>query len=319
MTKEKAFAELLELEKMNGDMREQINHIMNLLNEEEGKGILKKGKVLSHMERSYNHPTENYIYYRECIEGTEPEVDENFIDAERLAVIYIIKNNNRSEDVFSYTMIDKTFYLQTAKVEELCFKNNDRGYIEVTKKKHCHLHQMVLSVEEGEEVDHISCNKKVNIRKLLRKCTKEQNTYNKRKVHYAKTCRMANSFYAYANGMSEEIKGKYRKKGYYFEEFSIVSPKYESEREMYKEMKEFEVERIGKFRYDPYLDFSETWYVLIFWKVLGVINYEGVKKYQQEYFGREYIKAKETGDANREMELKELLRRDMYDYYETII
>ncbi|MBO5165975.1 MAG: hypothetical protein J6B90_05160 [Lachnospiraceae bacterium] len=314
MTKEDAFNELLVLEKMEMDTIKQINYIISLLNNAEEIECVERP---SHPERRYNHPTVNSFYYRKGIEGVKPEVDDRNND-ERLAVICIIDKNT---DTSNYTIIDMSFYEDRIKETGVTFNYNyDKKYISASDNNgQRDLHQLVLPVEKGKEVDHISCNGKINIRKLLRECIHEQNSKNVRRKHIAKKNEESNSFSAGWVGMSNEKKNTYREKGYHFKEFEIISPEYKSEKEMYEEMKKFELERIGAFRYDPYLDFTETWYVLVFWKVLGVINFEDVKKYQQEYFGREYIKAKEKGDADRETELKELLRRDMYDYYETII
>ena len=64
--------------------------------------------------------------------------------------------------------------------------------------------------------------------------------------------------------------------------------KIDSEEELYKKIGEVEEAIYKGFRYDPLKDFSQTWYVLVYEKMLGKISHEEAKEYQRDYFIRTY-------------------------------
>lgn len=146
------------------------------------------------------------------------------------------------------------------------------------------LHRAALNLPKGcgIQVDHCTRYTGCALREELRPCTSRENAMNK---PMRSKLLGNNSFKTKANLNDDEINKfenmgfKYSKKGY------LISPKYNTEKEMYDAIKTIETMLFGEFRYNPLLDFSETWYALILWKMLDLPE-EDIMAYQRDYIIR---------------------------------
>ena len=95
----------------------------------------------------------------------------------------------------------------------------------------------------------------------------------------------------------------------------ISNRKYSSEKELYSDVADIAELVLGQFRYDPLVDFSETWYALVFEEMLKKISSEEREEYQRMYWIKKYQNAKTEDEIE---EYGEILRRYMYEDYERV-
>ncbi len=146
-------------------------------------------------------------------------------------------------------------------------------------------HRVILAddpsgkLPEGYEVDHITHTHSDMTREGLRRCTRVENGMNKAfRSHItgdAISCRVKEI----PDTKAEEL----RKQGYLVKK---VKGGYKVMKKGCKnacaEIKAMEETLFGKFRYNPLMDFSETWHALILWKMIGIPK-EEVMAYQKGY------------------------------------
>lgn len=143
------------------------------------------------------------------------------------------------------------------------------------------LHRAALNLQKGcgIQVDHCTHYTGCALREELRPCTNRENAMNKpmRSVLLGN-----NSFKTKATLTNDEV-NKFKDMGFtYSKKGYLVSPEYNTEKEMYNAIQMIETMLFGEFRYNPLLDFSETWYALILWKMLSLPE-EDIMAYQRDY------------------------------------
>lgn len=316
-----------ELEKLEGmDEQEQIKYVVDLLDKESDLGNIKKVYKSSHPERKEEIPklTENIYYYKENYIDVKDETEPKS-DSDRLAVLCIIRKlKNRQTDTGeeeyaqNYTIFDKNIMedLEAGKLvvnytDDINFKRmNVMG-----EKYHERLYQYIRYSDIYPQIDHKANNPRINLDNYLRTCNSYYNRLNQRDVHFAKVDTQERKFYAYNSDVSQEKLEEYIKAGYEIVGFGLYSKEYKHMRDLYRDMKKFEEDNTQRiegevFRYDPVNDYSFTWYVVVFWKVLGWINKEDADNYQKDFWFRKY---ENTEDRKEKEKLKELLMRNFFD------
>lgn len=315
---------LEKLERM--DEQEQINYVIKLLKTEYELGNIKKKTRFSHPERKDEIPklTENIFYYKENFVDVKEEKEQK-TNSDRLAVLCIIRKlKNRQDDIGedecarNYTIFDKNIMKDLEEDELVVNYTDDINFKRMNvigKKYHEKLYQYIRYSDIYPQIDHKSNNPRINLDNYLRTCNSYYNKLNQRDVHFAKVDTRERKFYAHSLDVSSERREEYIKNGYKIVDFGLYSKEYKRMRDLYRDMKKFEEDNTqgleGEiFRYDPINDYSYTWYVVVFWKVLGWINKEDADNYQKDFWFRKY----ENTDEGKEKEkLKELLMRNFYD------
>ena len=146
------------------------------------------------------------------------------------------------------------------------------------------IHRLVCNVSDPKiEVDHITHNLGIVLREYLRPCSAVKNQYNK--IFRSTISKSKYSFSLTVHPSEEELEEykkkqyqvKHRKKGY-----TLTSPVFSTEEEMYQAIEEVETYFYKEFRYDPMSDMSKTWYAFMLWK-MGLLSADQMNEYQKGY------------------------------------
>ena len=148
------------------------------------------------------------------------------------------------------------------------------------------LHRLICGVSDPEiEVDHITHNLGIILKEYLRPCSAVENKYN---IRFRSTINdeLKYSFSLMVHVEDEKVLEAYKKKQYQVKcrkkGYTLISPVFSTEKEMYQAIEEVETYFYGEFRYDPMLDMSETWYAFMLCK-MGLISEDQRKAYQKKY------------------------------------
>lgn len=257
----------------------------------EVKALIKSMEGLGELERRIEiyKLFEGKVFATERrLKGSEKTGVENvfFINKE-LSHVFCFIYSNKTETI-SWTLMNYSTY------KDVFVSNPDAILYKVHVKKkqykivvnggkysYVAFHRVVTSCESKDQVDHITHNTYINIEEYLRPCTNEENSRNK--VFRSKIDKDKKSFFLRMTGLSDSDKFILLQNGYKLEGDEIHSPKFETTSEMYKALNAFETKYLGEFRYNPLVDFKETWYALVIQKMLGGISDEELHEYNREY------------------------------------
>lgn len=159
------------------------------------------------------------------------------------------------------------------------------------------LHRIVMSEElakenkedkenKRKEVDHITHSLVLNAKKYLRVCTGIENNYNKK--CYSKIYKNCKQFSISIKHLDANIVKTLEMQGYTNTGNRLKSPKFNTEDEMVQELARVENLLLGKFRYNPLIDYSETWYAVVLCEVLGILTHQELEDYNRDYFKKNY-------------------------------
>lgn len=143
------------------------------------------------------------------------------------------------------------------------------------------LHRAALNLTKdcNIQVDHICRYTGCALREELRPCTNRENAMNKP----MRSVLLGNNRFKTKATLTDDEINKFKDMGFaYSKKGYLVSPEYNTEKEMYNAIQMVETMLFGEFRYNPLLDFSETWYALILWKMLSLPE-EDIMAYQRDY------------------------------------
>ena len=193
---------------------------------------------------------------------------------------------NRNTNVMGYSLVDYDFYKSIIEVDSTVICNimmrtmkDFKVVLRNKKYRNAIIHRLVISCE-GKQVDHISHVAFINIAEYLRPCTNQQNCLNKK--FYSKVADNEKAFSLPVSIFSSEDKISLLGKGFVVKKKRIFSPEYSTTREMYEALNKFETKYLGEFRYNPLIDFSETWYALVITKCLGGSDLE-LMEYNRDF------------------------------------
>lgn len=273
-------------ENING--QKQIKIIARML---EKAGFIKSEPIITHSK-----------YGRENVYFTKESCD---------IVLCVIKRfSNRPEgmDEFDYILIDKQFYEKMKKngqnINAIRKRREGEGYTTITKGGGDKLlyHHVCEVQGKGFEVDHVTHNYRINLREYLRPCSSWQNAQNKKNNQEIRIDLEAKTFRTGWVGKQKEKVDDYLKKGFRKNEFEIISPSYENIAELRERAIEF-IDDFSLFFYNPQVDFYDTWYVLVLWRMLGVITEKECYEYQIEHFWQKT----EQREKNRKGNLNQVI------------
>ncbi len=147
------------------------------------------------------------------------------------------------------------------------------------------IHRLVCKVSDPKmQVDHITHNLGIVLREYLRPCSAVENQYNK--IFRSTISKSENSFSLMIHPKSKDVLEEYKKKQYQVKcqknGYTLISPAFFTEKEMYQAIEEVETYFYGEFRYNPMLDMSKTGYAFMLWK-MGLISTDQMNEYQKKY------------------------------------
>ncbi|MDE7476811.1 MAG: hypothetical protein K2M91_02485 [Lachnospiraceae bacterium] len=210
------------------------------------------------------------------------------------AVIYTTKQLKQA------VVMDKSFYdgqirdtkrkmtlkarhdTETKKLDD---ENKGKRYVPIFSDVIMPLHRQVMNVASGgSDIDHMTHCLSICMKEYLRECDKQQNAYNR--ACYVKINEAGRYFKAPCRNLGSDERIRYSLDGYSFKRNYIISPSFASFTELYEAVDNFESKYLGRFRYSPLYDFSETLYAFVAWKMLGWGNETDVTEYNRDYILR---------------------------------
>lgn len=216
---------------------------------------------------------------------------------EKCVLIVINRKNASGIAPGTYaTIIDRSFYdeffndLDDGEKLTVCISKRHAGdyKIMVNGRRHgkiyadASLHQLVCKHEDGKQIDHISCSTLVNMAEYLRSVTGKENMANRK--YYSRIDLENLSFISInkVNDMNERI--ELINQDYKFlikmgREY-IRSRRFSTKVDLYNALNMYENKYLKQFRYNPLVDFSETWYALVVDDFLGEVN---LHEYNRNY------------------------------------
>jgi len=220
------------------------------------------------------------------------KIESTFYYSNNSDKVLVITRHPAYEKPF-YTVIDKDVY-------EEYFKGTNRAVSLKTKKNKKNeiirivpnynvagnypVHHLCMQPEEGEEIDHITHNLFINTKDTLRKCVASENSMNKcfySRVSEKKLVFDVNDWLIDIDSRMMLVNKGYRFKG--GKTPRIISPKFASMDALYAELNWFENKFLKKFRYNPLIDYSNTWYVYVLNKVIGIVSDMEASEYMRQY------------------------------------
>lgn len=209
--------------------------------------------------------------------------------------VFIVINRKRASGIAPETyatIIDRSFYdeffndLDDGERLTVCISKRHAGdyKILVNGKRHGEiyfnhpLHQLVCKRGDGKQVDHISCSTLINMAEYLRNATGKENMANRK--YYSRIDLENLSFISInkVNDINERV--RLINQGYVFSGSHIYSPHFNTKAGLYNALNMYEDKYLGQFRYNPLVDFSETWYALVVNDFLGDVN---LYEYNRDY------------------------------------
>ena len=213
-------------------------------------------------------------------------------------VLITIKAAGDGKD--GWTIIDRELFDKTFKDSKCSFiftVRHDRAFKVIIngtstsgeKYKNAPLHQIACSgFTRGSQVDHVSHSTYLNTSEYLRVCDNESNSMNRR--FYSKVDNKKLRFTAVnkITNMSEKL--LWVEKGYKFFKRGgteyIRSKEFKSRESLFIELNKYEEKYLGAFRYNPLLDFEETWYALVIAEFIGGLSQLDIMEYNRDYIIR---------------------------------
>ncbi len=259
--------------------KKDVNDIVEMLG--------KAGFDTSDEPNKSNRGTKSRFYYKEGVDLVFCTIDTEKSKGARNKGIY-------------YTIIDKITFDKFKDFEPKFNISQSGDYVTLYLKhipgdwgtyRGTLLHSVLKSDEVSKEtpvVDHVTNNGFININQkdYLRVCNPLQNKMNSRYTKLVNVQEDTLSFYIIPQKSIKGKEEKLRELGLVKKGKNYYSIMFDSEEELYKTIGAVEKAIYGEFRYDPLKDFSQTWYVLVYEKMLGKISHEEAKEYQRDYFKR---------------------------------
>lgn len=233
---------------------DSIDEITKLLDAEGFKLAIRKRGCL-----------ENYFYHKDGVV---------FV----FALIYKTKSKK-----FFYTLMDYPVYTSRIESDASVILNavqRGMGDYKVVARNRDYINEPIhrWAVDcDGRQVDHKTHNALINIREYLTACTSAEN--NRNKPCYCKIGRK--SFSAPASLVTDVA--ALCDAGFSISRGRIHSPLYDTVAEMRNALDSFESKYLGSFRYNPLIDFQNTWYALVVQKMLGGISDVELYEYNRAY------------------------------------
>lgn len=254
------------LEKMT--LAEQIAKVADLL-EESGCTIVQRSR----------RGITNLFYYKEGGDYV-------------YGLIYKEKGN-----ILYYTLMDYSTYKDIIEPDESIIlnwiKRTMRDY-KIVLRNHEYvnvpLHRLAIDCE-GRQVDHKTHNACINIKDYLAACSNKENSINKK--FYCKVDKKSKSFSAPASIVDSVSRISLCNNGFKPNGGRLCSPEYGTKAELYAALDAFEAKYLGSFRYNPLVDFSNTWYALVIQKMLGGISDTDLYEYNRVYMINNHAKIAE--------------------------
>jgi hypothetical protein len=206
------------------------------------------------------------------------------------AVFVVIYNVN--EGKFHYTVLDYAIYKKYIKDDEEVILNRVQRTmgdfkIVLSSNKYVNvaLHRLVFDdLKDGEMIDHVTHSACINTRECLRRCNNMENCRNK-KFYSDVVCL---HFSVNKSLVDKAEKAKLIKAGFEGDGRRLYSPDYKTQNELYTALADFENKYLGKFRYNPLNDFTETWYAYLVYKMLGYITAKDLEDYNRDFMISRY-------------------------------
>lgn len=223
------------------------------------------------------------------VKSRKKTVNDFYYSEDSDIVLCVISHKN--DDFCSYVLLDKDLYMTEFQGIKRLISFNERNDKKMKVLVHGQgysnkvLHRLAMHTTDRQvQVDHISHNTHINIKEYLRPCIAQENMFNQR---FYSTVNIENfSFSAPDKVINIDDRLSLARAGFEFYKHRVYSPSYKSLSEVYEAVGEFEDKFLKEFRYNPFKDFSETWYVLVLWKMLHLIDETEVVDYQRDYFKR---------------------------------
>ena len=201
-------------------------------------------------------------------------------------VLVVIKRKKPFE--VGYTLLDKDKYesLYERGLKFYSIVKNRKNY-KIRVNGNTTLHREVLDVECWLSVNHKSHNRSINTDEMLMECEVWENNRDKKFFCKSESKKNGYRFSFPRTHLSELCELSLENNGYELKKTRVCSPYFNTMEELRVEMEILEEVILGKFRYDPLRDFSETWYVYALQKMLGMPK-DILEKYQCNYFRRNH-------------------------------
>lgn len=162
---------------------------------------------------------------------------------------------------------------------------NDKGdfkmpSLRTSKHVNTPIHKLAVEAGEGYEVDHIAHTRVCSIREFLRACSRCQNQMNIFRENRVK----GNNIDCKIRGVADTMKETLRGHGFTVSDLKDGKCHIRKAgcKDVYRDVAFMEELVFGEFRYDPMKDFTDTWCILILWKMFGVSEHD-VMECQREY------------------------------------
>ena len=214
----------------------------------------------------------------------------NFIYyAPNSSAVFVVIYKPRQNELY-YTVLDREVYERelkgTGRVLNYAIRHDGSYKIvfaeDDTNKS---VHRFVIPCKD-KEIDHIGVNKCLNTRELLRPVSAAQNSMNHK--FYSRVSLENLQFKIKNCSQTDNQRKSLVQAGFKLEGDYFISPTYNSEKELFKAVNKVEKFLLGEYRYNPLVDFSETWYAYAFYKMLGDCSMYDVKRYNADFMRRNH-------------------------------
>lgn len=215
-----------------------------------------------------------------------------YYSKEGCELVYCTLYHEKKNEV-CYTVFDKDVYDKwfrgTGRV--LTFESRNDGKTKIICSSYpfnnTDLHAIVAGAvgmdKSTYQADHISHNVLINTREMLRYCTTQQNNFNK---ECYSSCFEDVLCFKIRNKFAENEVKELKAKGYKLKGDYLYSPEFETESEMYGEIERIERMFMQDYRYNPVVDYSDTWYAYVLHKMLGLISKAELDAYNKDFMRR---------------------------------
>lgn len=205
------------------------------------------------------------------------------------SAVFVVIYKPKQNEIY-YTIIDREVYEReirnTGRVLNYAIRH-DGSYkiIFAENDTNISIHRLVVPCDE-KEIDHIAVNKCINTKEMLRPVSAIQNSMNRKFYSRVSLDRMQFKIKDCCQNESQRkalLQAGFKLEGIYF-----ISPIYDSEKELFEAVNKVEKFLLGKYRYNPLVDFSDTWYAYAIYKLLGACSMNEVMSYNADFMHRHY-------------------------------
>lgn len=205
------------------------------------------------------------------------------------SAVFVVIYKPKQDEIY-YTIIDREVYEReirnTGRVLNYAIRH-DGSYkiIFAENDTNISIHRLVVPCDE-KEIDHIAVNKCINTKEMLRPVSAVQNSMNRKFYSRVSLDRMQFKIKDCCQNESQRkalLQAGFKLEGIYF-----ISPIYNSEKELFEAVNKVEKFLLGGFRYNPLVDFSDTWYAYAIYKLLGACSMNDVKLYNKDFIYRHH-------------------------------